>query len=186
MRGVSIILLVAFTTGCQRELPEPPREVRAGVPERYQYLYWSGVPVAEVEQVRSRLPYSRIELERMPCYGHCPSYILVLHRDGSAEYVGRSDVTRQGKYVGEVSIFDYGNLCYLLDRTSLARFQREYNAPWTDADTAIVRVYPEGADSPIEVSDYGRYGPNELWTIQMSIDAVGERVEWEKAVEVSE
>ena len=44
-----------------------------------------------------------IQLQRYPCYGNCPSYVVTIHGDGRVEYVGLDNVKLKGKHEGLIS-----------------------------------------------------------------------------------
>jgi len=83
-----------------------------------------------------------------------------------------------GEFVGEVNLFSYGRLCYLLDRVRFTNFNSDYSAMWTDDSTCIVTAI--GTNGTKAVSDYGAVGPVELWAIQQTIDNIRQEIEWKK------
>ncbi len=182
---LGLLLLIALS-GCVSDHEKSRQAYREAqviptsiVPSTYDFLLQGGVSYEEMDDVRRGLPYGRIEFERTPCYGSCPSYAVVLNRDGSATYDGRAFVEREGLHRGEIDIFEFARLSLLIDRFRLGDMDPEYAANWTCDTTAIIRVHD--ADRVIAVSDYGRVGPIELWAIQMAIDAVVDRIEWDRA-----
>jgi hypothetical protein len=131
------------------------------------------------------LPYDSIQLERQPCFGTCPVYTFQLFRSlspeapGRAEYEGIDYAEREGTFEGEVDRFDYARLCQLLEYFGFEDFEPSYTGNWTDDSTVIVTVRRPGSEHT--VSDYGRQGPPELQALQLAIDAVAEKIEWEAA-----
>jgi hypothetical protein len=148
-------------------------------PEPYTFIHEdAGVSIGRYEEALQALPFERIELERTACFGCCPIYTVTLFRDGKARYHGEAFVKNEGDFTGSIHISAFGRLCYLLERLRFSEFEREYSAPWTCSPTAYLRVWRAGESEPIEVKDYGSYGPIELWGLQQAIDAVANRIEW--------
>ncbi|MEO9934443.1 DUF6438 domain-containing protein [Rhodopirellula bahusiensis] len=181
-----VLTAIVFVAGCDSETPRldrtalTPRDYdpRVGVPDEYHFLYEGGVGYDEIDNAWKALPFTRIELERTGCYGACPSYIVSLAADGSAEYNGRKYAKRNGPFDGEVSIGDYGHLAWMIDKFKILNGHHDYSANWTDSATAIVRVTLRESNETIEISDYGGQGPIELWSLFNAIDAVSSRIEW--------
>ncbi|TWT64925.1 DUF6438 domain-containing protein [Crateriforma conspicua] len=189
---VSAILLAALlVTGCNSEPPKPrptaisPRDYdpTSGVPDRYHFLYSGGIGYDELGSVWKGLPYTKIELERTECYGTCPSYVVTFDADGTAKYNGRKYAARSGVFDGEVEIWDFGQICWMIDRFKVLDGPRDYSANWTDSATAIVRITIRETNDTIEISDYGGQGPVELWAVLNAMDAVSSRVEWAPVLE---
>lgn len=152
------------------------REVASAVPAEFKALYEGGVPTDKAPGVWEGFPYDRIDLERTGCFGTCPIYRVSLFRGGRAEWRGVRHTERTGHFEGEVNIFDYGKLCYLLRKFGFDQLPKSFTANWTDSPTFIVTVTTKQGTKA--VSDYSGIGPIELWAVQQTIDAVGERIQW--------
>lgn len=186
--GPTLFVLIAtiFFAGCDPETPRPEHtalspgdyDPTTGVPDEYHFLYEGGIGYDEIDKVWKALPFIKIELERTECYGTCPSYIVSLTADGRAKYHGRRYAARTGSFDGEVEIWDYGQISWMIDKFKILDGRRDYSAKWTDSSTTIVRVTLRESNETIEVSDYGGQGPIELWSLFNAIDAVSSRVEW--------
>jgi hypothetical protein len=147
----------------------------------YAYLREGGIFGGQEPAVWGGLPYTSIRLERHACFGTCPVYSVELTRGsgygaGSAVYTGESDVDKIGSFVGEIDIFSYGQLCQLLDALGFASMDENYAASWTDDSTVVLQATT--ADGTHRVEDYGRQGPPALFALQLSIDAITDRIEW--------
>ena len=181
-----ILSCIAFA-GCSKEEKQPAfaenpmngrgEPVVADVPETYRPFFDHGH--GELDATRDRLPFDTISLARTPCYGRCPVYEVVFHRDGKAEFTAKQHLPKLGTFVGEVCLGDYGRLCYLIENSHFNDFKPSYRGGWTDDATCIVTV--THGNSTRAVSDYGRVGPIELWAIQQLIDAIKDRTEWTPA-----
>ena len=184
-RAILACLVAALATACS-QIPTTPAPVvsvegreRSGVPEIYRPIYEGGIGLDEIGPVRASLPYDSISLERTRCLGTCPIYTFTVHRSGAAELNAVEFLPTVGKYVGEVDIFSYGRLCYLLDHSGFETFRDRYEAPWTDAPTSIVTAVRKSGVK--RVADYGSVGPIELWAIQEALDSVRTRIKWRPA-----
>ena len=101
---------------------------------------------------------------------------MVLHRDGKAELNAQGHLPKLGKLIGEVNIYTYGRLCYLVESSHFIDFKPDYTAMWTDDSTCVVTV-TTGSKSKT-VSDYGSVGPIKLWAIEEVLDATRDKIEW--------
>ncbi len=152
----------------------------AKLPSYYHCIYASSLGDEELKAAWNGYPYDSIQLERTECLGSCPAYVVTLHKGGRAEFEGKAHVNRLGLHSGKIDPWTFGRLCYALDQMKFDTMQLSYNAPWTDSPTTIVRVTRVGASDPISVSDYGNYGPIDLWTFQMAVDGAVSQIEWKK------
>jgi hypothetical protein len=141
-----------------------------------------GDPVStENEDASLENQITEISLERKECYGGCPVYKVVLRKDGTATYTGIKYVPRMGEYRGKSYAYDY----YFVTLAKLIRSQGyfdlkdNYSSGWTDQDTAITSVVDR--DRRKTVVNYGNAAPIKLWGIEIAIDGVVERIQWEKA-----
>jgi len=153
--------------------------VVADIPERYREFIGGHHSSDEIAELLKRLPFDSISLRRTPCYGTCPVYEVVFHRDGRAEYHAQEHLPQLGHFVGKVYPGDYARLCYLIESSGFNTFKSSYRASWTDDTTCIVAV-TKGSTSTA-VSDYGRVGPIHLWAIQQTLDGIRNRTEWKPA-----
>lgn len=186
-----VLLLISPFAGCN---PDPPRPERTallprdydptnGVPEHYHFLYSGSIGYDEIDNAWNALPFTKIELERTECLGSCPSYVVSLSAGGTASYHGRKHTSRIGTFDGEVEIWDYGNICWMIERFKLLDQPRKYHANWTDSPTAIIRITLRDSNDTIEISDYGGQGPIELWSLFNAADSVANRIEWKATAE---
>ena len=155
---------------CERA-PVSGEASAAQVPARYAFLYRGFVATDEEAAIAGELPYERIELEEEGSwYVAVPT--ITLWRNG------RADLGEEPARHGEVSLFDYGRLCQLIEEIGFEALPGRYDWGGFDGSTYTVRVWPEGAAEPVEVSDYGDVGPVELWGLRAAIGGVARRVKW--------
>ncbi|MEK7950092.1 DUF6438 domain-containing protein [Luteolibacter sp. Y139] len=127
--------------------------------------------------------YQSISLERTACYGTCPVYTVILHRDGRAEYKPRAHLAQQGDFEGEINSYEFERLSYLLEKNGFERMNGSYKAGFTDAATCIVTA--SSSSGAKKVSDYGGAGPINLWVIQQLIDGIRARTDWKPVPKAS-
>jgi len=156
--------------------PQDAPTVQPDWPPPYEFVHEDEHD--DLERNLAALPFSRIELERTTCYGSCPAYTVTIERDGKALYVGREWAPREGTFTGDVSPFDFGRLCLLIERSGFTKMATEYLRPVTDSASAYVRVWPTDASEAIVVRDYDDFGPVELWMLQEAIDGVVSKMTW--------
>jgi hypothetical protein len=124
-----------------------------------------------VAAVLSRLPFDRIELsEFSPWTMERPT--ITLERNGAIS------VSNPEPKTGTVSIFEYGELCYLIERIRFEALKPRYAINGYDFTTYTVKVWRTGAKEPITVEDYGPVGPADLWTLRAAIQGVAAGARW--------
>jgi hypothetical protein len=145
----------------------------------YEYIYASFVHPDKLDEVRSHLPFSRIEFERTGCLGFCPVYSLVLQRNGAAAYNGIKYVEREGAFQGEINVFDFGRLSLMIERFQVENMLAKYASEDSCASTATLRIHYANSERILEISDSDKAGPIELWAIQTAIDSIVNKIEWQ-------
>jgi len=117
------------------------------------------------------------------CGGPCPIYSVTLRKDGTAIYTGYENVTRLGTHHGKIHGYYFFRLARLLDSEGFFQMKNAYPdeedkvrvySHWTEVSVGATR---DGKKK--EVWEYQGEGPIELWGIQMAIDAVVNKIEWE-------
>jgi hypothetical protein len=126
------------------------------------------------------LPYDSISLERTPCFGSCPVYLVTFYRDGHATLETNHLFPKdRDTYSGEIGLEDFARLTQLASLAQTAAKQKEYRGQWTDDYTAIIRV--TAGNKTWEVSDYGQVAPSEVWALESIAHMLKEQVEWTHA-----
>ena len=160
LRACACLLFLALLA-CTEPASEPGR-----VPEKYRYL---AAPVSSdhVPVIRSALPFEKLELEEYSTTKWSGTKVT-FWRDGRAE---------RGDETGEVSIFEYGELCYLLERSGFESLDAEYPSG-SPHHLVTLRAWRDADRDPVEVLDVMGQGPSELWTIQRAFEGVATRIHW--------
>ena len=161
------------------------------VPDAYSYLY-RGVTAIDGnlwKAVQDALPYESIQYrvadgiveatgsESRP-HEHFVEAVrtITLHRSGAAHFSGR-DVNREGEFCSELSIFEYGRLCYALEEAGFFAMKPRYQSPLIAMGTREWTV-TDVAGREYKVSEYGNFGPPTLWLLAHTMEALVETIAW--------
>jgi hypothetical protein len=90
---------------------------------------------------------------------------------------------RQGTYEGEVSIWDYGRLCYAIEALGFFEMSSRYSMTRTHAPGFVLKVSTSVDAREVEVSDYANQGPPELWVLAKAVDGVAAEIDWKRVKE---
>ena len=131
------------------------------------------------------LPYDSVSLERQMYGKGSPAYTITLRRNGQASLNSVKSLMGPGYFSGHLWTMEYARLCCLIEDLGVQDLSPEYHRRSSHQPTVIVRFYRSGDPSPVEIQDYGNYGPIELWAIQQSIDGLVQRVYWDSEVKPS-
>jgi hypothetical protein len=150
--------------------------VVATVPEAFRALWANSIN--DVAALMAGFPCNSISMNRRSGYLFLPShnYEVSFFRDGRDELRSRDQPDKDTDFSGTVVFWDYGKLCYLVERLGFDRFAQHYSANWTDAGGIQITIKSRGRVA--SVFEYSGIGPVELWAIQNAIEAVRKRVEW--------
>jgi hypothetical protein len=190
------VVAVAFLCGCVVDVsppgtppPPPPQSARPsedvpirvdvppGVPDLYRWVYDHPRGKDAWEAARLSLPFTSITLARSGCLGVCPVYTVSFRADGTATFAGVRNVERTGRFLGSVSVSDFGRLALMAERAGFMELDARYAAPWTDDETLIVTVVPRAGEAKVVV-DYGRFGPPDLWALEQALIGLAADVRW--------
>jgi hypothetical protein len=152
--------------------------VVADVPAPYRELFEGWVANDQVASVWAGFPYDRLRLERWCVWGGPNLGDLEFHRGGRAVLRGPVD-GEQGAFEGTIDVFDYGKLCYALQKLDFEGMKARYSDEGFDVEESILTATsPRGTK---QVVDHGDVGPIGLWTLRAAFDGVRARIHWQKA-----
>jgi Domain of unknown function (DUF6438) len=120
---------------------------------------------------------TEIGLERTPCFGTCPVYMLVIKSDGTFRYKGERAVDRKGEYTGKVNRYRFNQLVQFIRDSGYMELQDRYYRAVTDNPTVYTTAVVDGKRKV--VSNYASAGPPKLWTIEELIDKLLLEAEWD-------
>lgn len=130
---------------------------------------------------------TEISLERTECYGPCPTYKLILRKDGTASYIGEANVKRKGKYKGKVFEYYFNRLAALMESHGYTDINfADNNVLCFDSPHVITSVsYDDGRHKTIDKDECLDSMPDmaeratKLWEIEMAIDGVAASIDWQ-------
>ncbi len=143
------------------------------IPEAYRYLYEGSIPSGEGARIVANLPYDSITLERTWA-------TTTFYRDGRARFEGGEYALREGTYEGEVSLRDYGRLCYAIEALGFFEMSPNYSNMRPHASKLVLKVTTSADAREVQVSDYANQGPPELWVLAKAIDGVAAEIDWKR------
>ena len=152
--------------------PTPPPTV----PDTYSFLYDLG-RVDSWAAAQKAIPIVAITISRKGCFGTCPVYSATLRSDGLATYTGGRHAPRTGSHRGKAYFGDFARLALFVEQSGFMQLAGRYTAPWTDDETVVVSITSRDGTTK-EVSNYGRFGPPNLWVLERAIDAVVNEIDW--------
>jgi hypothetical protein len=118
-------------------------------------------------------------MQRLGCYGTCPEYSVKFNSDSTAEYNGTKYVKNIGNYYGKIDLWDFGRLCYLIDKIHFNKLDSLYEDLTTDTPSVIVEVIYKNGDKK-DVQDIDDQAPIEFWALTKTIDAISSEIDWGK------
>jgi hypothetical protein len=121
---------------------------------------------------------TEIRLKRLPCYGKCPVYEVIIQADGRFRYVGEQFVERLGEHTGQVNLWSLNKLAQLIKDVGFMDLRPRYAVQATCKATVLTTVVMDSVKK--KVSNYGGGGPAELWAIQELIDQLLLNAKWDE------
>jgi hypothetical protein len=112
------------------------------------------------------------------CYGTCPVYEVVFHREGSASWRGEAFTTRIGEFEGQIDERDFQRLADFIYRVGFFDWEDEYLVPVTDNPAYELDVV-RGTRKK-RVVQYATDEPPDFWVVATLIDAMASGVTWER------
>ena len=108
-----------------------------------------------------------ITMERTPCLGMCPSYLIQIYNTGRVEYEGRTFAKKEGKHTKTLSKDAMDEITNMIREIGFFNLEDKYDAQVTDIPSCIISVNLDGKKNKI----LDRYeGPNSLRNLEKLID----------------
>ncbi len=124
----------------------------------------------------------RIKMERTPCMGTCPWYIVEIQENGLVKYWGKKDVARIGYYEGKIDKRVAKSLLRKFSRKDVLKAQKEYQA--TISDIAMIHyTFSIGDDRNIKKVRQANFGPAYFIRYAQEIDLILKGVRWKRAID---
>lgn len=130
-------------------------------------------------------PPAVITLERQPCFGTCPVYLLTVSGDGGVVFEGRRNVDSVGRFTAHLDAEHVAALVKLFDEIQFFALDDRYvmGAPGcqsyaADAPIVITSIVTRGRTKRVE-HDAGCVGvPTRLGEIERAIDQIVGTARW--------
>lgn len=114
-------------------------------------------------------------LQRTPCFGTCPDYVVTIRRNGEAAYEGGAHALRQGRYQGRFTADQRKALLARAEALGFFGLADRYDADVTDLPSTIITLDADGRRKEV----LGRVGaPPAFQQLGQYADSLLDRVEW--------
>lgn len=90
-----------------------------------------------------------ITLQRTPCFGTCPAFVINVYRSGYATYEGHSHVEREGLHSAWIGPDTLQRILKDAEASGFFQFEDRYDRDVTDLPSAILRVVGNGKDKRV-------------------------------------
>jgi len=124
-----------------------------------------------------------ITLDRIGCFGACPSYSLSIGGDGTVTYAGRQFVKVVGAATGQIPVADVQGLVDEMERANYFKLTVPDPCPQgikTDAPTATTSLQIAGKSHVVTDYHGNLCAPPVLRTLEDRIDVVAQSAQWVK------
>jgi len=121
-----------------------------------------------------------ITLQRTPCLGACPAYVVTVQGDGTVFYKGVQHAPFIGTRQGKVAPADVQRLVAAFDAAGFWGLQDSYSGGATDQPSASTTLVAGSRHKTI--NDYGgsTAAPAALRTLENQIDSVVNTAQWDR------
>ena len=126
---------------------------------------------------RQNFESSVITMEKTACHGKCPVYTITIYGTGKAEYEGKNNVKKPGKYEKQLSRDETMKLFKAFDASNFSDFQSEYDTGATDVPSTLISFYHRGYKKNIKDR---MAAPEELKNLERMVEEIVESEGWTK------
>ncbi len=81
-----------------------------------------------------------LKMQRTPCYGKCPSYVVEIFNNGKVSYLGKMFVDYVGQHEATISKSDLDLIKAKINEINFFEFKDKYDSPATDMPSTIFEV----------------------------------------------
>lgn len=120
----------------------------------------------------------KISLQRMEGVRNYPVYEVTLEKDGTASYIGESNVKLKGTYKGNFNKLDFDYLAKLLESNNYYGLADKYHSCFPSGSQVITRVSYSNRTGKTVDRDVA-INTTELWQIETAIDGVASKIDWQ-------
>jgi len=118
-----------------------------------------------------------IKLEKSGCLARCPSYIITIKKNGSAEYFGRDGVSKLGKYQRVLTKSENKIYWDYIAKNDIFGYDDRYGQIAEDSQTSYLTIFTEGKEKKIA---YGASSPQFLNDLELQILSIVDTGDWQK------
>ena len=166
----------------------PPPPTRASTtPEKTPAAASKGVSATEA--VRPPTPahsYSRISLERKPCFGTCPVYVVRIDQSGQVDFSGRANVRHVGDATARISSEEFARIEAAVIAARLDALPTSFNAREaacgqyaTDHAVVVFSATTTTGQTRTLRHDLGCMGaPRALGELYQLVDSIANTAQW--------
>lgn len=116
-----------------------------------------------------------MSLQRTPCFGTCPVYVVTVWQDGGAVYQGGQNAARVGRFVGHLDQVQRTALLRRAQELGFFTLEDRYDGEVTDLPSTIITVVAGERRKQV----LGRVGfPPAFKHFRSYADSLFEQVEW--------
>ena len=117
------------------------------------------------------------EMEKTPCFGRCPVYILKIYANGNAVLTGKQNLDKIGDYKKNIGGEKVKELVSAFEAAGFFKMEDQYLSKATDLPTTWVTFRNNGKSKKIR--DYHN-APQELKELEQMLHELTEQDGWEK------
>lgn len=119
-----------------------------------------------------------IKLTRSGCYGDCPSYDVIIYRDGTVHWNGNYFVDVEGEAKGEVSVQQISELISAFEQVNFFFMKNYTSHDGTDAPTVVTTITINGRTKTVTHYYGDTSAPIELYELECRIDEIVNTNQW--------
>ncbi len=110
-----------------------------------------------------------IKMEKTPCYGKCPSYVVEIFTNGDVNFIGKKFIDFEGKYFSKISIEQLNQLKTKINDINFFELNNKYDSPATDIPACITEIH---LDNNIKKITNRHQGPPTLKELEQLIEEI--------------
>ncbi len=121
-----------------------------------------------------------ITLQRTPCLGACPAYVVTVQGDGTVFYKGVQHAPFIGTRQGKVAPADVQRLVATFDAAGFWDLKDSYSGGGTDQPSAITTLVAGSRHKMINDYEGSPDAPSALRALESQIDTVVNTAQWDR------
>ena len=110
-----------------------------------------------------------LKMQRTPCYGKCPSYVVEIFNNGKVSYLGKMFVDYIGQHESIISKADLDLIKTKINEINFFELKDKYDSPATDLPSTIFEVTLNKQSKKITNR---HHGPPELKDLEKLVEEI--------------